>query len=74
MPSAKLTSKGQITIPVQIRTALGLDAGDKIDFFEIEKGQYAIKPRTEAILEAAAEGYLASVGDESESLPKGEAA
>jgi AbrB family looped-hinge helix DNA binding protein len=97
MPSATVTSKGQITIPVKVRTALGLDAGDKIDFVEIEKGQYAIKPRTasirdlegcvakldyvptieemnEAILDAAAENYLASVGDPGESSPKGEAA
>jgi antitoxin PrlF len=97
MPSATLTSKGQITIPVEVRTALGLDAGDKIDFVEIENGQYAIKPRTaslrdlegcvakldyvptieqmnEAILDAVAENYLKSVGDASESSPKGEAA
>ena len=97
MPSATLTSKGQVTIPVQVRTALGLESGDKIDFFEIEKGQYAIRPRTasirdlegcvakldyvptieeidEAILDAAAENYLKSVGDAGESSPKGEAA
>ncbi|MGD0521287.1 MAG: AbrB/MazE/SpoVT family DNA-binding domain-containing protein [Terracidiphilus sp.] len=51
MPSATLTSKGQITIPIQVRTALGLDAGDKIDFVEIEKGQFAIKPRTGSIMD-----------------------
>jgi AbrB family looped-hinge helix DNA binding protein len=49
MPTATMTSKGQITIPVKVRTALGLDAGDKIDFVEIEKGQYVIKPRTGSI-------------------------
>jgi AbrB family looped-hinge helix DNA binding protein len=49
MPSATLTSKGQITIPIKVRTALGLDTGDKIDFVEIEKGQFAIKPRTASI-------------------------
>jgi len=49
MPSATLTSKGQITIPIQVRTALGLDFGDKIDFVETEKGQYAIRPRTASI-------------------------
>ena len=49
MPTATLTSKGQVTIPVQVRTALGLDTGDKIDFVEIENGQYAIKPRTASI-------------------------
>ena len=38
MPTATMTSKGQITIPIEVRKALGLDAGDKIDFVEIEKG------------------------------------
>lgn len=51
MPTATMTSKGQITIPIQVRMALGLDAGDKIDFFEIEKGQFAIKPRTASIMD-----------------------
>jgi antitoxin PrlF len=49
MPSATMTSKGQITIPVQIRGALGLVAGDKVDFIEVEKGQYAIRARTASI-------------------------
>ena len=38
MASATLTSKGQITVPVQVRTALGLDSGDRIEFVELEKG------------------------------------
>ena len=42
MPAATITSKGQITIPVQVRTALGVDAGDRIEFVETEKGQFAI--------------------------------
>jgi len=49
MPSATVTSKGQITIPIQVRTALGLKAGDRVDFVEIEAGQFAIKPRTASI-------------------------
>jgi AbrB family looped-hinge helix DNA binding protein len=32
MSTATITSKGQITIPVKIRTGLGLHAGDKINF------------------------------------------
>jgi len=32
MPVATLTSKGQITLPVFVRTALGLDIGAKVDF------------------------------------------
>ena len=32
MPIATLTSKGQITLPMAVRTALGLAAGNQIDF------------------------------------------
>lgn len=32
MPTATLTSKGQITIPSSIRKRLGLKTGDRIDF------------------------------------------
>lgn len=42
MATATLTSKGQITIPATVRNALGLEAGDRIDFIEMEKGQFAI--------------------------------
>ncbi|MCI4605520.1 AbrB/MazE/SpoVT family DNA-binding domain-containing protein, partial [Pseudomonas fluorescens] len=34
MATATLTSKGQITIPVQVRTALGLETGDRVEFVE----------------------------------------
>jgi AbrB family looped-hinge helix DNA binding protein len=42
MASSTITSKGQVTIPVLVRTALGLDAGDRIEFVEVAKGQFAI--------------------------------
>jgi len=32
MAIATLTSKGQITIPSQVRHALGLEAGDRVEF------------------------------------------
>ena len=32
MPIATLTSKGQITLPMAVRTALGLAAGNQVDF------------------------------------------
>ena len=32
MPIATLTSKGQITLPMAVRTALGLGAGNQVDF------------------------------------------
>ena len=43
MPTSTLTSKGQITLPQAVRTALGLEAGDKLDFVEIEGG-YKLVP------------------------------
>ena|ERR1035437_6072768 len=49
MPTATMTSKGQITIPIQVRKALGLDTGDKIDFVEMERGGFALMPRTGSI-------------------------
>ena len=42
MATATLTSKGQITIPVQVRSALGLDTGDRVEFVEMEDGKFAI--------------------------------
>lgn len=32
MTTSTLTSKGQITVPLAVRTALGLQTGDKVDF------------------------------------------
>jgi len=49
--AATLTSKGQITIPVQVRTALGVGAGDRIEFVEMEKGQFAIVPANRSVRE-----------------------
>jgi len=34
MPIATLTSKGQITLPMAVRTALGLAAGNQVDFVQ----------------------------------------
>jgi AbrB family looped-hinge helix DNA binding protein len=46
-----MTSKGQITIPIEVRKALGLKPGVRIDFYEIEKGEYAFRPKTGSIME-----------------------
>jgi AbrB family looped-hinge helix DNA binding protein len=43
MTTATLTSKGQITIPSNVRQRMGVESGDRIEFVEIEGG-YAIKP------------------------------
>ena len=44
MFTATITSKGQITIPVDVRQALGLDAGDQISFEEIAPGKFSFAP------------------------------
>lgn len=40
MATATLSSKGQITIPVAVREALGVDVGDRVEFVEIAPGRY----------------------------------
>ena len=40
MTTATLTSKGQITIPAQVRQALNVGTGDRIEFVEVSPGRY----------------------------------
>jgi AbrB family looped-hinge helix DNA binding protein len=42
MPSAVITSKGQITIPKEVREALGVETGDRVEFVESAKGVFEI--------------------------------
>ena len=49
MPSSTVTSKGQITIPAEVRKALGLSGGDEVMFFPLGNGQFAFRPRTGSI-------------------------
>jgi antitoxin PrlF len=49
MPTATMTSKGQITVPIKIRKALGLKPGVRIDFYEVADGEYAFRPKTGSI-------------------------
>lgn len=44
MTTATMTSKGQVTIPAEVRQRLGLGTGDRIEFVELEAGGFAIKP------------------------------
>jgi len=49
MATATLTSKGQITIPAAVRTALGLDTGSRVEFVELGSGQFAIVAATSPV-------------------------
>jgi len=51
MPTATMTSKGQITIPAKVRKALGLKPGIRIDFYETADGEYALRPKSGSIME-----------------------
>jgi AbrB family looped-hinge helix DNA binding protein len=42
-----MTSKGQITIPVEVRNQLGIDAGDRVEFILNENtGRFEMIPAT----------------------------
>lgn len=43
MPTATVTSKGQITIPVEVRKALNLKPGEKVIFFPGENGGFTVR-------------------------------
>ena len=55
MELAKLTSKGQITIPKEIREKLRLRNGDKVFFVE-EKGKIYFENASQAALDRIQEG------------------
>lgn len=42
MATATVTSKGRITIPAEVREALAVDAGDRIEFVQIQPGQFLV--------------------------------
>src|ERR1700736_6108471 len=49
MTTATLTSKGQITIPAEVREALGVDTGDRVEFVEIAPGRYEFIAATKSV-------------------------
>jgi len=49
MAMAKVTSKGQITIPIEVRTELNLKPGDQILFAKDPAGRYVLFPRNGSV-------------------------
>ena len=51
MAIATISSKGQVTIPKQVRQGLGVSAGDRIEFTETAPGHYEILAATRDVSE-----------------------
>ena len=51
MTTATLTSKGQITMPAEVRRALQVESGDKIEFIQIEPGRFELMAATRSVRE-----------------------
>ena len=43
MPTATLTSKGQVTIPKSVRDLMQIDVGDQIDFVVTDRGDVLVR-------------------------------
>lgn len=52
MELAKVTSKGQVTIPIEIRKKLGIKNGDKVLFMEESGRVYMMNSSMDALREA----------------------
>lgn len=42
MPTATISSKGRITITADVRRALLVEKGDRVEFVEVEPGRYEL--------------------------------
>ncbi len=51
MTTATLTSKGQITIPADVRRTLGVQTGDRVEFVEIQPGRFELVAATRSVRE-----------------------
>lgn len=51
MSTATLTSKGQITIPADVRRVLNVQTGDRVEFVQIEPGRFELVAATRSVRE-----------------------
>ena len=49
MPTATITSKGQITVPREVRRDMNLSPGDRIEFVRMDDGHYAVVPASHSV-------------------------
>lgn len=65
MATAKITSKGQITLPLEVRKRLGIGPGDEIEFQE-ENGRYVLLKK---VTSSPFDSYLGFLQDKRGSDP-----
>ncbi len=51
MSTATLTSKGQITIPADVRRVLNVQTGDRVEFVQVEPGRFELVAATRSVRE-----------------------
>ncbi len=51
MPSSTVSSKGQVTIPKEVREALQVEGGDRVLFIVRENGVVELRPETVDLLD-----------------------
>ena len=51
MTTATISSKGQITIPSEVRQALKVEAGDRVEFVDIGDGRFEFLAATHSVTE-----------------------
>lgn len=57
MSKTRITTKGQVTIPKEVRERLGLRPGDQLEFIE-EEGVYRLRKRIDPEVFKKYRGYL----------------
>ena len=50
MSGATVTSKGQVTIPADIRLSLGLAAQDRLSFMPMPDGTVVLRAKTQSVM------------------------
>jgi AbrB family looped-hinge helix DNA binding protein len=60
MPTSKVTSKGQVTVPIEVRRALGIEDGDLLAF-EM-RADYVVVRRQKSIREVSEEARACTAG------------
>jgi len=72
MPNSTLTTKGQTTIPKEVRDYLGLEPGDQIEYVVNRDGEIVLKAATVDLLDLA--GALHQAGRRAVTLDEMKAA